>query len=126
MLVDNKFMNAKILGDLYYHEVYFLYDEPQLFTTTNKAGHRFFTVLSEAEEYHLWYLSAISDASLSLLKCNRIDINSIFTSPELGYVWKLIEYYDNEIELTQLNPIDIPVDDLPTPGFYLNYNAKYA
>lgn len=116
----DSFINSKQLGQLYYDEVFFTYDEPQLFLCKNIVGQIFLGVLSDIEPRYIWYLSPISLATVAQLKSQRIDLYSIYTKPELGYVWK-VEEEDDDVNLTILEPSQIPEEDIPTQGYYLNY-----
>lgn len=113
------FIDTRQLGTLYFDEVYFTYEEPQLFLCKNIVGQLFFGVLSDVEPVHIWYLLPISSAVLSEIKSHRVDLYSVFKTAELGYLWKVISDTDT-IDLYEVNPSEIPDDDLPTKGSYLN------
>lgn len=89
--MHEKFGDIPGIGTLYYKQIYYFYDQPQIFLCINNAYQEYFIILLDDDgNTRQWLCAAISKACLNLLLNNKIEIRNIFTKPELGFVWKLV------------------------------------
>lgn len=119
--MHEKFGDIPGIGTLYYKQIYYFYDQPQIFLCINNAYQEYFIILLDDDgNTRQWLCAAISKACLNLLLNNKIEIRNIFTKPELGFVWKLINESD-VFNTSILCPTDLEEDMLPDAGEYLEY-----
>lgn len=116
-----EFFKIKEIGTLFIDEIFFFYEEPQIFTCITKAGAKYICLLTDMDKKE-WLLVPISEARLSLLKCNRISVKKAFANPEDDMIWRA--HYDSNASIlipVQINPNDILEDDMPDDDYYLDF-----
>lgn len=113
------FLADDLLGTLYMSEIYFFYEEPQLFQVVNELGHKFLVLLTDLSEKN-WLLVSISDARLSKLKSNLLPVHEAFVKPEQRVVWRVMCDHSNKF-ITRYSPDMISSEDLPEEDYYLNW-----
>lgn len=118
MLCD--FLKVDLLGTLFLDEVFFFYEEPQVFNCENKTGQKYLALLTDMNERE-WILCPISEARLSLLKVNRLSIKDAIINPEDDFVWKIKDNPESFATAKQLHPSDIGADDLPGDDVFIDY-----
>lgn len=116
-----EFLKANLLGTLYIDEVFFFYEEPQIFTCVSKTGQKYLGLLTDMSG-NGWMLVPMSEAQLSLLKSNRISVREAFVRPEDEFLWK-IKLYSNSstADVQQIFYTDIDEEDLPDDDVYIDY-----
>lgn len=117
----SEFLRIDLLGTIYIDEIFFFYEEPQVFTCTSKTGQKYIALLIDMDNPQ-WLLSPISYAQLSLLKSNRISLKESFIKSEDNYVWKV--RYDKESPMAkaeQISSQSISDEDLPDDDLFLDW-----
>ena len=116
------FLKVDMLGTLYTDEVFFFYEEPQIFTCISKTGQKYLSLLTDMDTRE-WILAPISEAQLSLLKSNRISVRDAFVNPEDDIIWK-IKYKESLTSTAEwILPTNILDNDLPENDVYLDYDS---
>lgn len=107
-----------MIVDLHLEETLIFHDEPQLFSATDQIGGYY--ICLAVDDTPQYIAVAISYARLQELKLGKIDLWSIFSSPELG-VWFKVVLAEKIKLIGELMPAGekIPLDWLPIKGEYL-------
>ncbi|WP_321834344.1 DUF6575 domain-containing protein [Clostridium butyricum] len=121
--MESDIMKVDLLGTLKITEIYYFYEEPQVFGCVNKFGQTFLGLLTDMD-IREWLILPISLAQLAQLKANKISIKQAFTSAEDGFVWKVIES-NNLSKAIQVNKDLINKDDLPDDELYLDCENQF-
>lgn len=117
-----EFLKVDLLGTLYIDEVFFFYEEPQVFNCESKTGQKYLALLTDMDIKE-WLLVPLSEAQLSLLKSNRLSIREAFINPEDDIIWKIKNNSNsNSATATLILPADLIEDDLPEDDVYIDYN----
>ncbi|AOZ93624.1 DUF6575 domain-containing protein [Paenibacillus crassostreae] len=121
--MEAEFVGVDLLGKLYIEEMFLFYDEPQLFTCISKFGQRFMVLYVDyTEQDQTWLFAPLTEARLAFAKSNRISLYDVFTKPEDEFIWKVIKENNSNIaKATQIDPMGISSDLLPTEDAYLNW-----
>ncbi|OLN25951.1 DUF6575 domain-containing protein [Desulfosporosinus metallidurans] len=118
-----EFLKVDVLGTLYVDEIFFFYEEPQIFTCMSRARHKYLALLTDMD-CGKWMLLPISEAQLSLLKSNRLSLKEAFINPEDEFIWQLELSQDSTIaKAKQIFDPQVLSDDLPDDDVYLDYEA---
>lgn len=119
-----KFLKIDLLGDLYISEIYFFYEEPQIFSCTDKIGQKYLVLLINMDTKE-WIINPISEAQLSLIKNNRISFRESFLNPEVGFIWKVNLNVGSEIaSAIQISPNLLDDTDLPDNDLYCDWTQS--
>jgi hypothetical protein len=106
------------LNDLQIDEVFVFYDQPLLFSTKDKTSEDWYLALlidSIDQEDH-WLYAPISLERLEKVKNGQLDIRTVFSNSEPGFVykvktktseWKLVE----QIQCSELGDESLPMPD---------------
>lgn len=114
-------MKVDMLGNLNISEIFFYYDEPQIFTCTNKFSHIYLFLLTDMDERE-WLATPISLSQLALLKKNRISIKEAYINAEEGFVWRIKgNIHDFYAKAIQIQCNNIQDTDLPDDDLFLDY-----
>mgnify|MGYP001213392364 CR=1 FL=1 len=114
--MNELFAKLPYIGDLYYHNEYLFYDEPQIFSCISRAFQLYFATLIESDsKIKKWLLVPISIGKLNMLENNSITIREIFTKPENEIIWGVISI-DNTFSIEEMKPEDLTDSMLPLPG----------
>lgn len=118
-----EFLKVDLLGTLYIDEVFFFYEEPQVFNCESKTGQKYLALLTDMDIKE-WLLVPLSEAQLSLLKSNRISIREAYINPEDNLIWKVINNGNtNNATATKILPTDLIESDLPEADVYIDYTS---
>lgn len=111
------------IGTLFIDEIYYTYDEPQLFTCVNRASQRYLTLLTDMEEPNKkWLLVSVSQARINQLKNNLLPLRNAFTCPE-DIVWELKEELSG-FKALPIDPKKISDEDLPEENTFLDLSIS--
>jgi hypothetical protein len=117
-----------MLGKLKIIEVLDWYDGPRLFIAENASGIRYIAFWAdETEEEDLWLYSSVSEHRISCIISGKLDLRSIYTSPEDEIVF-LIRLKNNSQSLASVEAIDpskIEQELLPPYGDFLTGNEEF-
>lgn len=119
--MGKEFLKVDILGTLNISEVFFFYEEPQIFTCTSRFGQVYLCLLTDMDDKR-WLLAPISLSRLALLKSNRVSMKEAFIDAEDEFVWSISQdSMGYPIKANQVYCKDISCDDLPDEDVYLDY-----
>lgn len=119
--MNKEFLKIDMLGTLSINEVFFFYEEPQIFTCTSRFGQVYLCLLTDMDDKK-WLLAPITLSRLALLKSNRLSIKAAFIDAEDEFVWSIEEnYIDHIIKANRIYCNDISLDDLPDENVYADY-----
>lgn len=117
----SEFLKVNLLGTIYVDEIFFFYEEPQIFTCVSKTGQKYIALLIDMDNRE-WILSPISEAQLSLLKSNRISLKEAFVKTEDDFVWRVGFGTESSIaKAEQINSQSISDEDLPEDDLFLDW-----
>jgi hypothetical protein len=107
------------LGALSYHEVYFEYNGPQLFSAKNTKGKFFFAMHAPRDETgDNWLWREISRLRLAAIKDNRIDLASVFKAEASGGLF-VVTFTGDAVSVRHANATELPEKWFPKPDIYL-------
>ena len=119
----NKELFADIpnLGQLYFHNIYLFYDEPQLFSCIDSNNQYYLVLAIPCEDDKTsWLLVPVTTGRLSRLESNTFQIRNAFLKPE-NKLYRLEEWESN-YRFNEINPSDLTDDLLPEENTYLDFN----
>ena len=100
-------------------EILIWHDTPQLFTAKNKIGGFYVCLAVDDKDGQSQFLAvAISTNRLQELKTGKIDLYTVFASPELE-TWFLVNDFENDTLTIEPFSGEIPESWLPIPDEYL-------
>tara|TARA_Y100000296_G_C5178236_1_gene261499 strand:- start:2500 stop:3762 length:1263 start_codon:yes stop_codon:yes gene_type:complete len=89
------FLESKIFGKLYYHNVYSFYGEPVIFTATNNYDQKFFCYnLGDEDQSELWTVTPISEKRVNQLEQKDISILKAISATKKDSVLLIRALYD--------------------------------
>lgn len=109
-----------MFGSLNIQEIFFFYDEPQIFSCVSRFGQIYLIMLTDMDQ-RKWLAVPISSARLALLKKNRISVKQAFIDAEDEFVWMLHETAIGKVSAIQQLCSNIEDEDLPDDDVFLDY-----
>lgn len=114
------FKNVPGFGDLKMEQVIVDYVYPLLSVLRNESGRRFLCMCFDTRGAQKWLVTPISTQVLSALLKNEVTLSSPFEDPHTLKM-RIVMNYDTRHELFQmLSAKQIPTEELPEPGEYLD------
>jgi hypothetical protein len=107
--------NSKLTGVLKLQEVFDFYDGPKLFTCSNAVGQRFlgYWIGSDDVGDSYWLISISKERSL-MIRSGGISLLTAITDPELGYLFRCVVHFADEItDIEVILPAQVERDLLP-------------
>lgn len=121
--MEKDIIKVDFLGTLTIKEIYYFYEEPQVFSCINKFGQIFLGLLIDID-IRKWLMLPISLAQLSQLKSNNLSIREAFLNAEDEFVWRVVEECKIS-KATQIYIEDIEEEDLPDNDLYLDCEDNF-
>lgn len=121
--MNDDIFSVDLLGKLEIDEIFYYYEEPQLFTCVSKFGQKYLGMLIDIDERE-WLMVPVSSSRLALLKSNKICVRDAFTEAEDEFVWRLVSE-NRKIKAQQVFLNDIDEKDLPDDDLYLDCEDEY-
>lgn len=122
--MNDLFINAPNIGELYYEHIYLFYDEPLIFSCITKAQNYFFalTIPPQSDADSSWLITPISHGKLLMLEKNLIEIRDAITNPEALLL--RADLIADSIVVSEVDPKKLTEDLLPNSGEFLDYSAS--
>lgn len=115
------------LGELKISNIFQFYDFPRLFTCRNRSGAQFL-VLSTFDDFneYEWLYLPISNDKLAAVLDRKITLRNCYETAEDGYLFKVNTNFEGEAEVESIFPEQIPEDDLPIKGIFLETDERVS
>lgn len=99
------------LGILHIDEIFFFYEEPQLFSCESETGQKYLAMLTDMDIKE-WLLVPLSKEQLFQLKDSRITAREVYMNSEKKVIWKIVSNGNSGL-LKKIFPNDLLKSDLP-------------
>jgi len=112
---------STILGVLDIVDTFEFYDVPRLFTVTNKTGAIYLALstFDDGDDFEWLYVEISIDRMNSLIN-KSICLKTAFTTPENGFIYKVITDFFGEAKVDHVFPEQVSEDDLPLLDTYIS------
>jgi hypothetical protein len=109
------------LGLLTIVDTFEFYDVPRLFSVKNATGSIYLAVsiFDDEERYEWLYVETSIDRMNSIVN-GRISLHSAYTTPENGFLFKILSDFDGKSQVEHLFPENLSEEELPLKGAFLN------
>ena len=114
------FENVPVYGNLVMDEILVDYVYPLLSVLKDKSGHRYLCMCFDTRGAQQWIVAPISSSKLIKLKKNKLTLYDAFRLCEKIVILAVRNYETRTDSFQQLSPDDIPEEDLPPIGEYLD------
>lgn len=101
------------------------YDVPQLFIGIDIIGTRYLCLLYDDESYYRYISIRISENKLKEFLGEKIDLRSLFISPEINNEYFVVSYFEDFYHIEKYNK-DIVEEMLPSEGYFFEGNSDDA
>lgn len=123
--MNDEIFKVDLLGKLKIDEIFYYYEEPQLFSCVSAFENKYLGMLTDSDERE-WLIIPISSSRLALLRSNKISVREAIINLEDDFVWQVKESIDNSLKIAKQVYIgDLKEEDLPDNDLYLNCENTY-
>ena len=114
------FENVLGYGDLCMEQIIVEYDYPLLSVLTDNEKNRYLSMCFDTRGAQQWLIAPISNENLIALLTNRITLEAPYKSSQANIIHAVRDYETKLETFNELQPSDIPKENLPIEGEYLD------
>lgn len=125
--MNELFVSATGIGDLFFDEIFLYYDGPCIFSLRNKLDHKFISILeTEDDRCDRYVVVPVSIARYKDFVGNRIPIRHVFSKAETDEVLLISFPVNAEPEIVAINSSEVEALNLPEDTEYLDIKESYT
>lgn len=125
--MNELFVSAPKIGELYFDEIFLYYDGPCIFSLKNKLDHKFISILeSEDDECDKYVVVPVSISRYRDFVSNQIPIRQVFSKSETGEVLLISIPVNAEPEIVSIVSSEIDSLNLPEETEFLDIKESYT
>ncbi len=117
---DPYFENILNYGDLRMEQILVEYDYPLLSVLVDRAKNRYLSMCFDTRGSQQWLIAPISSEMLIKLLTNRIALDVPYRESQACVIYAVRNYETKAETFCEMRPLDIPDEDLPAKGEYLD------
>lgn len=114
------FENVPKVGNLRMEQIVVDYDYPLLSVLTDEKQSRYLSMCFDTRGSQQWLITPISNESLIQLLTNRIPLDAPYRESPTNVIHAVRNYETKTETFYELRPADIPDENLPAKGEYLD------
>ncbi len=117
---DPYFENVLNYGDLRMEQILVEYDYPLLSVLVDRAKNRYLSMCFDTRGSQQWLIAPISSEMLIKLLTNRIALDVPYRKSQTCVIYAVRNYETKAETFCEMRPQDIPDENLPAKGEYLD------
>lgn len=114
------FKNVLNYGNLCMEQVIVEYDYPLLSILVDNKNNRYLSMCFDTRGSQQWLIAPISTENLIRLLTNRITLDAPYKKARSNIIYAVRNYETKVETFSELQPLDIPDENLPVAGEYLD------